>query len=109
MGLDVNLVHVENPGTSPRRRRLTVVDSVFDDDDIFRKLCGQARSPTLQRVPPWRDLRLTSNDMPQLIHELDALRTTTGGSATRHLLDAVLVLARRCSDLPGSELHLEAD
>lgn len=108
MGLDANLVHVENPGTSPRRRRLTVVDSVFDDD-IFRKLCEQARSPTLQRTSPWRDLRLTSNDMPQLIHELDALRTTTGDFATRHLLDALLALARRCSDLPGSELHLEAD
>jgi hypothetical protein len=109
MGMDVSLVHVENPGTSPRHRRPTALDSVFDDNGIVKALCERATSPTLQRTSPWSTLRLTGNDMPQLILELDALRTTADDSATRDVLDAVLALAHRCSDLPGSELHFEGD
>lgn len=82
---------------------------MFDDDGIFRDLCEQASSPTLQRISAWGSVHLTRHDMPQLIHEISSLRKTADDAATRALLDALLVLARRCSDLLGSELHLDGD
>ena len=67
LGIDANLVHVENPGTSPRRRRLADLGSVFDDDGIFRDLCEQASSPTLQRISAWGSVHLTRHDMPRAV------------------------------------------
>ncbi|WP_125777828.1 hypothetical protein [Antribacter gilvus] len=97
MGADVMLRRVTRRGSSPRREELTEVDSVSDSDDILVRLCAASGLPMLSRVDPYGDLVLSSDEMEQLVSELDQVRTSTSDHAERWLLDRVLVLARTCA------------
>jgi hypothetical protein len=63
MGVDVLLMRVDNPGTSPRRRRLTRADAFLDTADGFARLCAGTGLPMLSRVDPYGSLILTSVEM----------------------------------------------
>lgn len=79
MGVDVVLTQVSQPGTSPKRRRLTQLDVVPDPADVFATICQRSTLPLLRRVDPYRDLILTSAEMPQFLDEVQterALATT---------------------------------
>jgi hypothetical protein len=47
MGVDVVLKQVSQPGTSPKRRRLTQVDVVLDGSDLFARICESSDLPLL--------------------------------------------------------------
>jgi hypothetical protein len=108
MGVDVVLNQVSQPGTSPKRRRLTQLDVVPDGDDLFVRLCARSTLPMLSRVDPYADLVLTAAEMPQLLAELDT-ELGQAAPAERELLTAVRALAERCAAGPGLELHLQGD
>ncbi|GHJ35480.1 hypothetical protein [Streptomyces sp. TS71-3] len=110
MGVDVVLKQVNQPGTSPKRRRLTQVDAVLDGSDLFARICENSDLPELNRVDPYGTLILTGQDMPQFIFEVDTVRRTwTQGAPERDLLDAIRRLAERCAEDVSLELHLEGD
>src|SRR5690349_4232711 len=69
VGVDVVLNAVDQPGTSPRRRRLTQLDAVPDSRDVFAGICGRSKLPMLRRVDPYGDLILTPSDMHQFMEE----------------------------------------
>ena len=71
MGVDVVLKQVSQPGTSPKRRRLTQVDVVPDGDDVFARICARSKLPMLSRVDPYGDVILTAAEMPQFIAEVN--------------------------------------
>ncbi|GAA4555292.1 hypothetical protein [Planotetraspora kaengkrachanensis] len=111
MGVDAALMRVNQAGTSPRRRKLTVVAFASDHDEAFVRLIGQIRGrgthPMLERVDPHRSLILTPAEMPQFLQELARLpaRTARDMQAIRNLED----LARQCAADPMTELHLDGD
>jgi hypothetical protein len=108
MGVDVVLNQVSQPGSSPKRRRLTQLDVVPDGDDLFARLCERSRLPMLSRVDPYSDLVLTAAEMPQLLAELDS-ELGQAPPVERELLLAVRALAQRCAAETGLELHLQGD
>ncbi|WP_434587347.1 hypothetical protein [Streptomyces sp. A5-4] len=109
MGLDIVLKRVEQPGTSPRRRRLAQVDAVLDGSDLFAHICASSNLPMLSRADPYRTLVLTMQDMPQFLAEVDAVRRSADGDPARVILVAVRRLAERCADEASMEIHLEGD
>jgi hypothetical protein len=108
MGVDVVLKQVSQPGTSPKRRRLTQVDAVLDGSDLFARICDRSTLPMLSRVDPYGDLVLTAAELPQFIAEVDAERSRATGSE-RELLTDIRRLAERCASEASMELHLEGD
>ncbi|MDX6262804.1 MAG: hypothetical protein QOH84_4492 [Kribbellaceae bacterium] len=108
MGVDVVLNQVSQPGTSPKRRRLTQLDVVPDSDDLFARLCERSTLPMLSRVDPYADLELTAAEMPQFLAELDT-ELGQASPAERELLVAVRALAARCAAGTGLEIHLQGD
>lgn len=109
MGVDVVLTQVSQPGTSPKRRRLTQLDAVPDPADVFATICQRSTLPLLRRVDPYRDLILTSAEMPQFLDEVQTERALATTDEERTLLTAVQHLAERCSTDPSAELHLQGD
>lgn len=109
MGVDVILNQVSQPGTSPKRRRLTQLDVVPDGDDLFARLCERSTLPMLSRVDPYSDLVLTAAEMPQFLAELATELGQARGTRERELLGAVRALAERCAGGDGLELLLVGD
>ncbi len=109
MGVDVVLKRVDQPGTSPRRRRLVELDAVVDADEVFAGICTRSGLPMLSRVDPYGDLVLTAAEIPQLVEELDTEAGRAGEDAEREVLAAVRRLAERCAAEAGTELYLEGD
>ena len=108
MGLDVVLVRVAQRGTSPRRRRLSPLAAVADDGDVLARAFPASRRPMLSRADPYRDLVLSRPEMEQFIEEAGSL-IPGADEVSADLLRRVLVLARRCRDEPGTEIHLQGD
>ncbi|MGY0489438.1 hypothetical protein [Streptomyces sp. WG-D5] len=109
MGIHVVLMQVTQPGTSPKRRRLTWTDSVQDDADLFSGLCVNSRLPMLNRMDPYRTHILTPADMPQFLSELEATRTLVNGLQEQNILDKIRTLAKQCAETTSLELHLQGD
>jgi hypothetical protein len=109
MGVDVLLMQVRREGTSPKRHRRSVLDSVPDYSDIFAELCENSGKPMLSRVDRYGSLLLTSLDMPQFIAEIDALRSGAETAEQTAILGEIGRLARRCGEDENLELHLEGD
>jgi hypothetical protein len=108
MGVDVVLMKVRQPGTSPRRRSVTRVDAVLDPAGVFVGICRDSELPMLRRADPYGTLVLTSAEMPQLVAELDTTRQRLHGAGWE-IVTAVLALAERCLADRTTELHLDGD
>ncbi|MFI7280846.1 hypothetical protein ACIBOV_11320 [Micromonospora chersina] len=109
MGVDVVLKQVNKAGTSPKGRRLSEVDFVLDEADLFARLCENSDLPMLSRVDPYSDLILTAEDMPQFVAEIEATMKLVENSAERRLLSEIRRVAERCAVQASLELHLEGD
>ena len=109
MGVDLVLNEVRQPGTSPRRRRLTSLEVLSDRYDVFARICARSSLPMLRRVDPYGDLILTPSEMPQLLAELDEELRTAGTAPDRAFLTDARRLAERCAREPSTELHLVGD
>ncbi|MFF1817269.1 hypothetical protein ACFVWG_08225 [Kribbella sp. NPDC058245] len=103
------LKRVDQPGTSPKRRRLVELGAVVDADDVFAGICAHSGLPMLGRVDPYGDLVLTAAEMPQLLGELETELGRAAGATERALLTEVRRLAEQCAAEAGTELHLEGD
>jgi hypothetical protein len=108
VGVDVALVEVSALGTSPRRRRIRPLAALPDSDDILARSFGEARSPMLRRIDPYKDLILTSPEMVQLLTELDLLLASSASEASGRIRQ-VMELASQCRDIPGTELRFQGD
>src|SRR5262249_20752212 len=113
MGLDVELVRIEQAGTSPRRRRTAEVAKALDDGDRFALAVARAQhrrtTPLLDRADIYGTLELSSVEMPQFLDELARLEAATRDAPERAALDAVRRLAEWCRDERGLALLLVGD
>jgi hypothetical protein len=102
VGVDVELIRVAQRGTSPRRRRDTEVSVVGDSEDrlaaILMRVQHRGRTPMLARVGLYHDLELVSDDMLQLLGELDQLLAEVQNRAERDMVVEVKRLAEWCRD-----------
>jgi len=108
MGVDVVLMRVARQGTSPKRRRLSPLASVGDEDGVIARSFSESGTPMLSRVDPYGDLVLSPAEMGQFIAEAEFLAAGAGVTGVG-LIRRVLELARRCRDTAGTELHLQGD
>ncbi|MEU4390244.1 hypothetical protein [Kribbella sp. NPDC023855] len=108
MGVDVVLKRVGRAGTSPKKRRLTQLDVVLDEADVFAGVCAGSGLPMLSRVDPYGDLVLTGEEMPQFIAEVE-VEWGRAAEPQRGVLAEVRRLAEWCAAEPSTELHLEGD
>ncbi|MFD0691408.1 hypothetical protein [Actinomadura fibrosa] len=114
MGIDVTLMKLTHQGTSPRHRQLEQAGPpVHDDHDTWARLVTRTHHidglPMLKRIDPYRDLLLTSVEMPQLLEELTALRPLAQTPAEHEILTRIERLAAECQSDPRLELHLTGD
>ncbi|MGW2095246.1 hypothetical protein [Promicromonospora sukumoe] len=105
MGIDVALFRVTRKGTSPRRRKLELLDFYVDRNEEFTRACAGSELPMLARAKPYGSLVLLSEEMGQFVRELH----TTAGSDRPGFLEPILGLAERCATDPTTELHLDGD
>ncbi|RFU87756.1 hypothetical protein DY218_05745 [Streptomyces triticagri] len=84
-------------------------DAVLDGADVFAGICRACDLPMLNRVDPYGDLILTSQDMPELLADIDVVVGAGVAEAERSVLAAVRALAQRCVEESSLELHLEGD
>ncbi|MEU7588914.1 hypothetical protein AB0A95_21805 [Micromonospora sp. NPDC049230] len=102
MGVDVELIRVEQQGTSPRRRHESQVAAIGDVQfhlaTVLERVQHQGRTPMLDRIDPYGLLELTSVEMPQFLGELAVLVESAEGPGEERILDAVRRLAERCRD-----------
>ncbi|WP_156325388.1 hypothetical protein [Nonomuraea sp. SBT364] len=114
VGVDAVLMRVDRAGTSPRRRRVVPAGPVVGDRaDVFVRLVERARGrsgvPMLERVDPYGDLILTSEEMPQFLAGLDYLAGLAETAGERDILENVARLAAVCREDATLELHLVGD
>ncbi|WP_329328775.1 hypothetical protein [Streptomyces luteogriseus] len=107
--MDVTLVHVEQQGSSPRRRRTSQVDSVLDLHDKFARLCGSSMLPMLSRVDPYGTLILSSSEMDQFISEIEVEFLRVEDPVMKDFLKSALRLARECREEEEMKLRLDGD
>ncbi|WP_419703565.1 hypothetical protein [Promicromonospora sp. NFX87] len=103
MAVDISLYRVEQPGTSPRRRKLILLGSYSDHGDLFAEACAATSLPMLARVKPYGSLMLLSADMEQFVDELRELQLDPS------VKEEILALARVCAADRDTELHLDGD
>ncbi|MFI8526528.1 hypothetical protein ACIGB8_18875 [Promicromonospora sukumoe] len=105
MGIDVALFRVTQKGTSPRRRKLELLDMYVDRNEDFTRACAGSDLPMLTRAKPYGSLVLLSEEMEQFVEELRA----TAESDRPGFLAPILGLAERCASDRTTELHLDGD
>ena len=103
MAVDISLYRVEQPGTSPRRRKLTLLGSYSDRGDVFAEACAATSLPMMVRVKPYGSLVLLPADMEQFVGELRELRLDSS------VKEEILALAKACAADRDTELHLDGD
>lgn len=103
MAVDISLCTVEQQGTSPRRRKLTLLGSYSDRGDKFAEACAATSLPMMARVKPYGSLVLRPGDMAQFVDELRELRLDPSAK------EEILALARACAADRNTELHLDGD
>ena len=93
MGLDVELLRIEQAGTSPRRRKTVELAAVGDTRFRFAEAVEQAQhsgwTPMLDRIDLSGTLELSRDEMPQLLGELDQLLAAAIDDQEREVLVAV--------------------
>ncbi|NJC69866.1 hypothetical protein HC031_09060 [Planosporangium thailandense] len=113
MGVDVELIRVEQQGTSPRRRRDTQVAVVADARGRFTEALERVqhggKTPMLDRIDPYGLLELSPVEMPQFLGELSELVARAEGTAEHEVLAAVRRLAEACRDDSDLRLRLVGD
>lgn len=109
MCIDVALMQVSRPGTSPKNRVVTRLETFVDDRDAFSLICRSSGLPALTRATPHGLLILAPAEMDQLVSELDQLAEPVRDREIWSTLSDVRGLAERCRDLDSSELHFEGD
>ncbi|MCW3816336.1 hypothetical protein ONA91_17975 [Micromonospora sp. DR5-3] len=111
--MDVELVRVEQLGTSPRRRRehevAVVGDPLFRFAALLERSQHAGRTPMLDRIDPYGSLELTPAEMNQFLGELDVLAALVEDIGERQVLDAVRGLAKRCLADPDLRLRFAGD
>lgn len=103
MAVDISLYRVDQPGTSPRRRKLILLGSYADRGDVFAEACAATSLPMLARVKPYGTLVLLPDDMEQFVDELRELGLAPSATAE------ILALAKACAADRNTELHLDGD
>jgi hypothetical protein len=101
-------MRVSGQGTSRRRRRLTRLAVVADEDDVLSRSFQRGGTPMLSRVKPYSDLILSPAEMERFIAEAAALIPAVDELGADRLT-RVLQLARQCRDQPGTEFHFQGD
>ncbi|WP_319461061.1 hypothetical protein [Micromonospora sp. RTP1Z1] len=100
MGVDVELIRVEQLGTSPRRRRDFEVAVVGDPHFRFAAVLERSqhggRTPMVDRIDPYGLLELTPAEMTQFLGELDVLVANVQNVGERQVLDVIRGFAERC-------------
>lgn len=113
MGLDVQLLRIEEMMTSPRRRRSVELAVVGDTRFRFAVAVERAQhgrsTPMLDRVDPYGTMELSCHEMPQFLSELDQLLAVAMDDQEREVLEAVHRLAERCRDDGSLALRLVGD
>ncbi|XKK63476.1 hypothetical protein HFP71_14165 [Streptomyces sp. ARC32] len=109
MGVDVVLVQVSKNGSSPRKRRVTVLEVISDCTDVFSGMCQESDTPMLQRVDPYGSLVLTAQQMDQFAQEVNLLSKRFKSASHTSRLEQITALAYRCMNDSSLELHLEGD
>lgn len=113
MGLDVELLRVEQAGTSPRRRRSVELATVGDTRSRFAEAIERAQhqgsTPMLDRIDLYGTLELSWDEMPQFLDELDQLLATAINDQEREVLEAVYRLGERCRADRNLALRLIGD
>jgi hypothetical protein len=103
VAVDISLYRVEQPGTSPRRRKLILLGSYSDRGDVFAEACAATSLPMMVRVKPYGSLVLLPADMEQFVGELRELRLDSS------VKEEILALAKACAADRDTELHLDGD
>jgi hypothetical protein len=113
VGLDVELVQIEQVGTSPRRRKSVGVAAVGDTRFRFAEAVERAQhkgsTPMLDRIDVYGLLELSSDEMPQFLGELDQLLTAATSDQECEVLKAVHRLGERCRADRNLTLRLVGD
>ncbi|MEV4703429.1 hypothetical protein [Actinoplanes sp. NPDC049316] len=98
MGLDVELLRIEQTGTCPRRRQSVEVAVVADTGFRFAGAVERAQhmgsTPMLDRIDLYGTLELSSDEMAQLLDELNQMLEASI-DREREVLEAVHRLAVR--------------
>ncbi|GAA2188098.1 hypothetical protein [Micromonospora lupini] len=102
MGVDVELIRVEQQATNARRQRdsqvTTVGDVLFRFASVLERVQHHGRTPMLERIDPYGVLELSSVEMPQFLSELDVLVEQAESAGEEKVLAAVRRLAETCRD-----------
>lgn len=113
MGLDVELLRIEQAGTSSRRRQsvelATVGDTRFRFAEAIERARYQGSTPMLDRIDLYGTLELSWDEMPQFLDELDQLLATAVNEQEREVLEAVYRLGERCRTDRNLALRLIGD
>jgi hypothetical protein len=113
VGLDVELVRIEQAGTSPRRRQTVelavVADTRFRFAEAVERSQHKGSTPMLDRVDLYGTLELSWDEMPQFLAELDQLLVIALNDQEREVLEAVRHLGERCRDDRATALRLVGD
>jgi hypothetical protein len=102
VGLDVELVDIAQPSTTPSGAQYVPLASIADTRFRFAEAVERAQrrgsAPMLNRIDLYGTLELRSDEMPQLLSELDQLLADPVDDGERTVLTAVQRLASRCRD-----------
>jgi hypothetical protein len=113
VGLDVELVRIEQVGTGPRRRQSVELAAVGDTRFRFAEAVGRAQhggsTPMLDRIDLYGTLELSYDEMAQFLDELSQLLVAAANDREREVLEAVQRLAERCRDDRDLALRLIGD
>jgi hypothetical protein len=113
VGVDVELRHVIQEGTSPRRRKTKSVRRLVDPggrfDALLHRVQHRGRTPMLDRIDPIKDLELTSSEMSQLLEELVVAEAEVNSPAERSVVLELRVLAEECGNDPRLTLNFVGD
>lgn len=66
MGIDVALFRVTQRGTSPRRRKLELLDVYVDQNEEYSRACAGSYLRMLTRAKPHDSLVMLSEEMEQV-------------------------------------------
>jgi hypothetical protein len=113
VGLDVELIRIEQMGTSPRRRRSVELAAVGDTRFRFAEAVERAQhrgsTPMLDRIDLYGTLELSWDEMPQFLGELGQLLAVAVDDREREVLEAVQRLGERCREDRNLALRLVGD
>jgi hypothetical protein len=105
VGLDVEVVRIEQGGTSPRRRQSVELAAVGDTRFRFAEAVERAQhggsTPMIDRIDLYGTLELSCDEMAQFLDELGQLLVAAASDREREVLEAVQRLAERCRDDPA--------